>query len=137
MSAPFRIRVQNAAIRSIYALPQPIRRAMAGPPVRIDGQELTLDAQLMARLKNLTGSEVFADPIDKSRKRYEELGPIIGGRSTEPIATRAVSIPAQHGDIPSAPRVPQHGGHRRAIRRSRSRGRRSTATRPRISDGKP
>jgi acetyl esterase len=101
MSAPFRIRVQGAAIRFIYALPLPIRRAMAGPPVRIDGQELTLYAQLMVRLKNLSGSEVFADPIDKSRERYEALGPVIGGRSTEPIATREVSIPAEHGDIPS------------------------------------
>ncbi len=101
MAAPFRIRAQAAAIRFLYALPEPIRRAMAGPPVRIDGQELALDAQLMTRLKTLTGSDVFTDPVDKSRTRYEELAPVIGGKSIEPIAVREVIIPAEHGDIPS------------------------------------
>jgi acetyl esterase/lipase len=101
MTAPFRIRAQAGAIRFLYALPEPLRRVMAGPPVRIDDQELTLDAQLMNRLKNLTGSEVFADPIDNSRKRYENLAPVIGGQSIEPIAVREIIIPAKHGDIPS------------------------------------
>jgi acetyl esterase len=101
MTEPFRSRAQSAAIRFIYALPEPIRRVLAGPPVRVDGQELALDAQLMNRLKELTGSEVFADPIESSRKRYEALGPIIGGESIEPIAVREIIIPAEQGDVPS------------------------------------
>jgi acetyl esterase len=101
MHAPFRIRAQAAAVRVLYGLPQPVRRLMAGPAVRIDGQELALDAQLIVRLKNLTGSEVFADPINKSRTRYEELSPVIGGKPIEPIAVREVIIPTEHGDIPA------------------------------------
>jgi acetyl esterase len=101
MTAPFRSRAKAKAIRFLYALPEPIRRVMAGRPVRIDDQEMTLDARFMNRLKNLTGSEVFADPIDKSRKRYEELAPVIGGKPVEPIAAREIMIPAKHGDIPS------------------------------------
>jgi hypothetical protein len=60
MAAPLSIRVRAAVVRSVFALPRPARRLMAGPPVRIDGQELDLDAQLMIRLKNRSGSDVFA-----------------------------------------------------------------------------
>lgn len=100
MAAPFRIRAQAATMRFLYALPQPIRRFMAGPPVRIDGQELAFDAQLTIRLKNLSGSEIFADPVDKSRARYEDLAQVIG-TPIEPVAVREINIPAKHGSIPS------------------------------------
>lgn len=106
MAESFRIRTQAAVIRFLYALPQPVRRWMAGPAVRIDGQEVALDAQLITRLKNLAGAEVFADPIDKSRTRYEELALVIGVKSIEPIAVRELIIPAEHGDIPSTLYVP-------------------------------
>lgn len=106
MPEPFRIRTQAAVIRFLYALPQPVRRWMAGPPVRIDGQELAFDGQLITRLKNLTGSEIFADPVDKSRTRYEELALVIGGKSIEPIAVREVLIPAEHGAIPATLHTP-------------------------------
>jgi acetyl esterase len=101
MAAPFRIRAQAATIRFLYALPRPVRRSIAGPPVRIDGQELAFDAQLTIRLKNLSGSEIFADPVDKSRARYDDLAQVIGGKPIEPIAVREVNIPAEHGSIPS------------------------------------
>jgi acetyl esterase len=74
---------------------------MAGPPVRIDGQEQTLDAQLMIRLKNLSGSDVFADPVDRARARYEGLPQIVGYESSEPVAVREIAIRAEHGDIPA------------------------------------
>jgi acetyl esterase len=101
MTAAFRIRLQAMAIRFLFGLPEPIRRLLAGPPVRIDDQELALDARLMNRLKDLTGSEVFADPIDKSRKRYEELAPVIGGTPVEPITVREIIIPGKQGDVPA------------------------------------
>lgn len=106
MTAPFRIRAQAAAVRVLYTLPNPVRQLLAGPPVRIDGQELALDAQLLTRLKNLTRSEVFADPVGKSRARYEQLSLVIGGKSTELIAIREVIIPAEHGDIPATHYTP-------------------------------
>jgi acetyl esterase/lipase len=60
----------------------------------------------MNRLKNLTGSEVFADPIDKSRKRYEQLAPVIGGTSIEPTTVQEIIIPGKHGDVPSTLYMP-------------------------------
>ena len=101
MAAPLPMRAKAAVVRALYALPKPVRRLMAGPPVRIDGQEQALDAQLIIRLKNLSGSDVFADPIDKSRTRYEDVSLVIGYESPVPVALRDVIIPAEHGDIPA------------------------------------
>ena len=69
---------------------------MAGPPVRIDGQELDVDAQLAIRLKNASGSDVFTGAIEAARARYDGLPGIIGydhpylshrGRSSFPPST--------------------------------------------------
>jgi acetyl esterase len=101
MPAPLSIRARAAVVRGIFALPAPLRRLMAGPPVRIDGQEMALDAQLMIRLKNSSGSDVFADPVETARARYDQLPRLIGYASPMPIATREVGVPAEHGDIPA------------------------------------
>ncbi len=37
MSIPLQIRIQAAAAKLLYALPQPVRRLIAGRPVRRDG----------------------------------------------------------------------------------------------------
>ena len=99
--AALSIRAKAAVIRALYALPKPVRRLMAGPPVRIDGQELALDAQLIIRVKNLSGSDVFADPIETSRTRYDDLSLVIGYEPPIPVAAREVVIPSEHGDIPA------------------------------------
>jgi acetyl esterase len=95
------IRAKAIAIRGVTALPKPVRRLLSGPPLRIDGQELALDAQLMLRIKNLSGADVFTDPVEKARKRYEDLAGIISYEPPMPIAVREVIIPAEHGDIPT------------------------------------
>lgn len=99
--SPLSIRAKATAIRGLSALPKPVRRLLSGPPLRIDGQELALDAQLMLRIKNLSGSDVFTDPVEKARTRYEDLAGIISYESPEPVAVREVTIPAEHGDIPA------------------------------------
>jgi acetyl esterase len=101
MTAPSSIRVRAAVVRSLFALPRPVRRLLAGPPVRIDGQELDLDAQLMIRLKNRSGSDVFAGRAEEARARYDELPRIIGYEPPRPVSAREVSIPATHGEIPA------------------------------------
>ncbi|HSS23586.1 MAG TPA: alpha/beta hydrolase [Mycobacterium sp.] len=101
MATPVGIRVRATVVRALYALPRPVRRFMAGPPVRIDGQELALDAQLIIRLKNLSRSDVFADPVEKSRTRYENLSLVIGYEPPVPIAAREITIPADHEGIPA------------------------------------
>jgi acetyl esterase len=101
MTAPLGIRAKAAVVSGVFALPAPVRRLMAGPPVRIDGQEMALDAQLMIRLKNLSGSDVFTDPVDEARARYEQLPLLISYASPLPVAVREIGIPAEHGDVPA------------------------------------
>lgn len=99
--------IRAAVVRGIFALPAPVRRLLAGPPVRIDGQEMALDAQLMIRLKNRSGSDVFTDPVDEARARYDELPRLMGYQSPLPIPTRELAIPAEHGDIPATLYTPE------------------------------
>lgn len=96
------IRSKAAVVRTVFAAPAPVRRVLAGPPLRIDGQEMTLDAQLVIRLKNLSGSDVFDGPVHDARARYDELPNLIGYRSPAPIATREVTIAAEAGAVVAA-----------------------------------
>lgn len=101
MATPLGVRAKAAVVRGLFASPRPVRRWLAGAPLRIDGQELDLDAQLAIRLKNASGSDVFAGPIDKARARYDELPRLIGYEPPAPVAVREIIIPAEHGDIPA------------------------------------
>jgi acetyl esterase len=99
--APLSIRTKSTVVRTLFALPRPVRRLLAGPPMRIDGQELDLDAQLAIRLKNASSSDVFAGAIEAARARYDELPGIIAYDSPMPIATREIVIPTEHAGIPA------------------------------------
>ncbi|OBI53735.1 alpha/beta hydrolase [Mycobacterium sp. E787] len=93
--------IRAAVVRGAFGLPTPIRRLVAGPPVRIDGQQLDLDAHLFIRLKNRSGSDVFTDPVDEARARYDQLPRIVGYESPVPIATLEIVVPDEHGDLPA------------------------------------
>ncbi|BBZ37736.1 alpha/beta hydrolase [Mycobacterium conspicuum] len=101
MTAPLGVRTKAAVVRSLFALPAPVRRLLAGPPMRIDGQELARDAQLAIRVKNLSGATDSGATIENARAQYERLALIIGYESPAPIAAREVLITADHGDIPA------------------------------------
>jgi acetyl esterase len=88
-------------VRTLFALPAPVRRLLAGPPLRIDGQEMALDAQLAIRLKNRSGSDVFDGPVEQARARYDELPRLIDYQSPAPVATREITVPTAHGGIPA------------------------------------
>lgn len=93
-------------VNALFALPKPVRRLLAGRPLRIDGQELNLDAQLAIRLKNASRSDVFDGPICKARARYDRLPRLIGYRSPTPITLRDIVIGVEHTDIPATLYIP-------------------------------
>lgn len=101
-ATPPAVRAKSAIVHALFALPRPARRLLAGPPVRIDGQQQALDAQLALRLKNLSGSDVFADSVATARAVYEELPQLVGYRSRVPVTVREVNIPAGDADIPAS-----------------------------------
>lgn len=95
--APLAIRVKAGVFRGVFALPRPARRQLAGPPMRIDGQQMDLDAQLAIRLKNASGSDVFGGSIESARDRYDEVPHIIGYQPPVPVAERKLVVPAEQG----------------------------------------
>lgn len=95
--------LEAAVVRGVFSLPQPVRRLIAGSPIRLDGQQLALDAQLLLRLQHLSGQEQMSaataqlarDGMSRSTKlvhREALPGVIVADRT---IPTRAGSRPAR------------------------------------------
>jgi acetyl esterase len=60
-------------LRAAFALPLPFRRMLAGRPVKLDGQRLALDAQLVLRLMRLAGhEEIWTGTVSGSREALEK-----------------------------------------------------------------
>ncbi|GAB2742921.1 alpha/beta hydrolase [Amycolatopsis magusensis] len=99
MTVPVQIRVQAAAAQLLYALPTPVKRLIAGAPIRLDGQELALDAQLLLRLQQLTGAELAGQSVERSRADLDVSRHLVSGKPIEPVHTRELTIPAPAGGI--------------------------------------
>ncbi|PXY34331.1 alpha/beta hydrolase [Prauserella endophytica] len=109
MAIPLQIRVQAAAAQLLYALPRPLRRAVAGRPIRLDGQELALDAQLLLRMQQLSGAALVSRDatVEQSRAALDVSRHLVSGKPIQPVTTRDVSIPAEHGEIPATLYTPE------------------------------
>jgi acetyl esterase len=92
--------VQAATLRAMYALPQPLRRMIAGAPIRIDGNELALDAQLLLRMMRLTGTRLSDPSVERARRDVEEAAPVVGGQPIQPVRVRDLRIPGDGQPIP-------------------------------------
>lgn len=102
MTPPPHIRIQASAAALLYGLPRPVRRAIAGKPIRIDGQELALDAQLLLRLQSLSGASLVAgSSVEKSRAALELSRYLVSGKPIQPVATSEVTIPAEESALPA------------------------------------
>lgn len=78
-SRPLRDHVKRWIVRTMGALPESLKRRLAGKPIRIDGQELHVDAQLGMRLLNLTASKTFESlPLEQGRAQIEDEAWIFG-----------------------------------------------------------
>jgi acetyl esterase len=99
---------QAAALRAVYQLPARIRRMIAGPPVRLDGQELALDAQLLLRVQKLakipplSGSEPAV-----ARALLAANSTLVAGPRIEPVDARDLAIPVDGGSINARLYTPQ------------------------------
>ncbi|MGW5050652.1 alpha/beta hydrolase [Actinokineospora sp. NPDC004072] len=91
------IGVQAGFARAAFALPERVRRAIAGPPVRIDGQELALDAQLLLVLDRLGDHEFVRGTPEQARANLARSVPLVSGPRIEPVAVRELSL----GGVPA------------------------------------
>jgi acetyl esterase len=92
--------VQGAALHAAFALPQPLRRLIAGPPMRRDGLELALDAQLLLRMSALSDVPLTSTTAEGARARMEAGRTILGGPIVTGVRTRNLNLPAAEGTIP-------------------------------------
>ncbi|MFC7612356.1 alpha/beta hydrolase [Actinokineospora soli] len=86
------IPVQAGFARAVFGLPTPVKRLIAGPPVRIDGQELALDAQLLLLLDKLADHELVRGTPEQARARMARAVPLASGPPIEPVAVRALEL---------------------------------------------
>jgi acetyl esterase len=96
MSRRISTTAQARIMRTLYAMPAPARRRMAGRQIRIDGQTLDPDAQLLLKLRNVEGGSLSAPTPQRSRdmlRRGAELSTMPG---LGPVQTRDMKI----GEVP-------------------------------------
>jgi acetyl esterase len=94
------ITVQAAGLRALYGLPLAMRRLIAGPPVRIDGQELALDAQLLLRVQERAKiPPLSAGEPPQARAFLAESNKLVAGPLIQPVDARNLSIPVDGGTI--------------------------------------
>jgi acetyl esterase len=88
--------LQGAALQGVFAPPRPLRRLIAGPPIRRDGLELALDAQLLLRMLALSRTSLGGgDPV-AARARLELRRDLVGPGVTG-VRTRDLDIPSEPG----------------------------------------
>lgn len=80
--------VQKGFLSTVLALPTPVRRRLAGPPIVLDGQRLDLNAQLLSKLEALIAR---ASGEDHGTPEQERKTMLIGARS---VAGRRVEVAA-------------------------------------------
>lgn len=94
------LQIASAVLHILFALPTPLRRLIAGKPIRIDGQELDLDTQLMLSLRHRIGSNgVGHADVPTLRKQYNLFTAVINGPKVRSVDTRDLVIPGT-GPLP-------------------------------------
>jgi acetyl esterase len=101
MAIPLPIRMQASAAQLLFWLPKPVRRLIAGKPLRLDGQELALDAQLLLRLQKLSGAELVNGTVEQARIALAASNGLVSGKPVEAISTLEIAIPGDGADIPA------------------------------------
>jgi acetyl esterase len=83
---------QAGMVRALYALPPPVRRALAGKQVQLDGQRLDPDVQLLLKLMALEGMSLTAPDPAHARAMLDRGAIVAGGHTTIPVHTRDLRI---------------------------------------------
>ncbi|CBH47030.1 putative lipase [Prescottella equi 103S] len=96
----------ESAVRTVAtvagALPTPLQRALGGRPVRLDGQELNPEIQLMLRMLALLPDSDFEElPIEKSRAQIDMEARLVSGRPIPMASVESLAIPGPAGPVPA------------------------------------
>ncbi|MTD55974.1 alpha/beta hydrolase [Amycolatopsis pithecellobii] len=102
-----RSRVEAAGAQLAFGLPRPVRRLIAGRPIQVDGQVLSLDAQLLLRLQQFSGVAMSKRTPELARQVLARSHHLVSGAPIEPVGKRELTIPDDNGGIPATLYTPQ------------------------------
>ncbi len=107
MANPIIAKAEPAVFGALMRLPRPVKRALAGRPVVVDGQVLDVETQLLLRLR-----EVFREPSAESlpmadaRALIVRQARLVGGN--QPIGlVRDLKVPGAEEELPARLYVPR------------------------------
>ncbi|MCP2164579.1 alpha/beta hydrolase [Goodfellowiella coeruleoviolacea] len=94
--------VQRAVLRGLLGLPAPVRRLLAGPPVRRDGQTLAVPAQLVLRARHLGGARGLAAATPAlARAAMLRDNRVVGGPPPPGVHVRALAVAGASASLPA------------------------------------
>jgi acetyl esterase len=86
---------RRIVVRSVFSLPAPLLRRLAGPPVVVDGTTLDLEMQVILKFQGLEGPPVETQPIEQARRQVVRSARLLGGRQPiGAVADRSIDGPA-------------------------------------------
>ncbi|NKR75613.1 alpha/beta hydrolase fold domain-containing protein [Rhodococcus hoagii] len=96
----------ESAVRTVATvagtLPTPLQRVLGGRPVRLDGQELNPEIQLMLRMLALLPDSDFEElPIEKSRAQIDMEARLVSGRPIPMASVESLALPGPAGPVPA------------------------------------
>lgn len=95
-----RNRFEARLLRALALLPEPAVRRSAGRPVRIDGQQLSSQAQLLLRLMRLTGAgRIERMSVAEARAEIRREAAVAAGAPLPVGEVRDLAIPGPAGKI--------------------------------------
>ncbi len=96
--------------RILFGLPRPVKRSLAGPPIRLDGQELDLDLQLLGRVDQLfhssEGGTVDKAALAEQRRQADVAADLVADSMLEDVEARDLLVPGAVGPLPARLYVP-------------------------------
>jgi acetyl esterase len=118
---PVLSKARRIVVQAIFALPRPVLRRIAGPPVVVDGKTLDLEMHVLLRLARLEGPPAETLPMAAARRQIVASSRLLGGRQPiGAVSDRAIAGPGgaiglrfytPHGIRGAAPAlVYVHGG---------------------------
>ena len=113
-------------LRVLFGLPRAVKRRLAGPPVRRDGQVLDLDLQLLGRLVAAMptpgrggggpdGEDVQLAALAEQRRQADTAAEVAAERGLEDVRTRDLRVPGAEGPLAARLYVPPSAAPRSAM----------------------
>ncbi|MET0191340.1 MAG: alpha/beta hydrolase, partial [Pseudonocardia sediminis] len=105
-----RLRLTRVGLRTLFGLPRPLKRVLAGREVRLEGQLLDLDLQLMNRLGQLLssrGDEKLGEAaLSAQRRQADDAAELAAEGAFDDVVTRDLRIPGAAGSLDARLYVP-------------------------------